>query len=104
MIGLKMTQDRVLLLLLVSLETKFEFVITISKSPRRPVSMCRPHCSPVLTSDRVTLGALLPPAPPTSFSDARGIRPTSQKLQPPSLRAPLYPVAYQARVRYTAPD
>src|SRR5262249_58631072 len=48
-------------------------------------------------SDRVTLGALLAPAPPTNFSDARAIRGTSQKLQPrPSLgffrvaRAPLY--------------
>src|SRR5262245_61098440 len=31
-----------------------------------------------------TLGALLAPAPATNFLDARAIRATSQKLQPPS--------------------
>src|SRR6516162_7509343 len=47
--------------------------------PRNPTHAARPR----RRGDRLTLGALLP-APPTNFSEARAIRGTSQKLQPPS--------------------
>src|SRR5262249_23661074 len=55
---------------------------TSNRSDPAPIFHNLPFRESQRRGDRVTVGALLAPAPPTNLSDARGIRGTPQKLNP----------------------